>query len=203
MCLLIRGHQKLRKNNYNNSIFLLGESPLTYQIQSIHCAVVHCTDTAGLERGGWCSTSTLPSSLARQTQGSWHSLAGSTVSALFVCTQPGGGFPVQWDSIFSCARITGVSGPGCTVRHMQIVQALQKCIGEKWPKSSVLMLWPHMNCAEVCIYKATHGVYRTPFSLLCKVKSIYSCSIHPLEQGPVEPWGWDQPNLRESWMALS
>lgn len=125
---------------------MLRESPLIYQIQSIYCAVVHCTDPAGLQRGGWCSTGTLPSSLARQTQGSWHSLPGS---ALFVCTHPGGGFPVQSLNFQLCQDYWG-DWPGMHSETQQIVQALRECIGEKWPKSSGWMFWPHINCAEMC-----------------------------------------------------
>lgn len=102
-CLLIKGYQKLRTNNYNNSIFLLRKS-LIYQTHSIYCAVVPCTDTAGQERGGWCSTSILPSSPARQTQGFWHSLAGS---AVFVCTHPGGGFQFKESQFPAVPRLLG------------------------------------------------------------------------------------------------
>lgn len=196
-CLLIRGYQKLSKNHYNKSIFLLRGSPLIYQIQSIYCAVVHCTDPAGLQRGGWCSTSTLPSSLARQTQGSWHSLAGS---ALFVCTHPGGGFPVQSLNSQLCQDYWG-DWPRMHSEAQQMVQALRECIGEKWPKSSGWMFWLHKNCAKMCTkphvvfaeHPSVHFVKWKAFTIAASVL----LDVSVLSPRPAEPSGQYQGNLRE------
>lgn len=59
------------------------------------------------------SRSILPSSLARQTQGSQRSSGGPIASALFICTHPGaspGLSPVQRVSASSYASITGLAG---------------------------------------------------------------------------------------------
>lgn len=113
-CLLVRGYQKLSKNNYNNSIFFVkGISSHILNPVNLLC---YCTSYR-YSRAAERRVVLHKHSAFFPCQASTRVLTLLSWLCPLCMPPPWGWFPVQRVSISSCARITGVTGPGCTARH--------------------------------------------------------------------------------------